>query len=198
MRRPSIYSRPAKPLFVPVPKRDWRERTISDKGLPAPVAVHAGTECHVTPPAVAARMVAYAGDLQGLDVLEPSAGTGNIVRAMLEAGADPTRLALVEMHADLVRLLWDVCRPVHQSDFLEMAREWRGYRSFDRIVMNPPFKPVRAHVAAAVSLLRPGGCVVALVPVTFEHADAIELERLPADTFAAAKVHTKIVRIECQ
>jgi hypothetical protein len=38
--------------------------------------------------------------------------------------------------------------------------------------------------------------LVALVPITFQHDDAETLETLPPDTFATAKVHTKIIRIE--
>lgn len=68
------------------------------------------------------------------------------------------------------------------------------------MLMNPPFSGVRKHIAAAVSLMGRNGhdspaCLVALVPVTFEYDGAEHLESLPVDTFAAAKVHTKIIRI---
>ena len=67
--------------------------------------------------------------------------------------------------------------------------------------MNPPFRELRKHVAAALSLLGRGGhdaaTLVALVPVTFEHPDAEHLETLPPDTFSPARVHTKIIRIQC-
>jgi hypothetical protein len=72
---------------------------------------------------------------------------------------------------------------------------------FPRVIMNPPFSDVRKHVAAALSLMGRGGhaepaTLVALVPITFQHDDAETLETLPPDTFATAKVHTKIIRIE--
>lgn len=61
--------------------------------------------------------------------------------------------------------------------------------------MNPPFSDVRKHVAAALALLAPGGALVALVPVTFQHDRAETLETLPDDTFSTARVNTKIIRI---
>lgn len=192
----SLYSRPAKPMFAAVPVRDWRERTIPKDGPQPPLAIHAGTECHVTPPSVAARMSDYAGHLWGCDILEPSAGTGNLARAIVEAGGDMERLTLVEMHSTLANALRGQWR-VTQGDFLELAQEWAGQRAFDRIVMNPPFGRVKAHIGAAVRLLRPGGCLVALVPITFERAGMEHLEELPVDTFASARVHTKLVRIYC-
>lgn len=194
MKRPAIYSRPAKPLRVPVPERDWRTRaTITAPA--APIAVHAGSECHVTPPDVAASMARAAGLYGQLDVLEPSAGTGNLIRAAIAAGCDPARIAAVEMHCALADALrkWHA---VECADFLELAQEWRGVRSFDRVLMNPPFSRVRAHVNAAISLLRPNGFIVALVPITFDRDDTITVDGLPVDTFANAKVRTKIIRIE--
>lgn len=71
---------------------------------------------------------------------------------------------------------------------------------YPRIIMNPPFSEVRKHIAAALTLLGRGGheahaVLVALVPTTFVHPNAETLEILPTDTFATAKVHTKIIRI---
>ena len=37
--------------------------------------------------------------------------------------------------------------------------------------------------------------LVALVPITFQHDEAETLENLSNDTFSAAKVNTKIIRI---
>ncbi|MNE94482.1 hypothetical protein D3C80_1924490 [compost metagenome] len=66
--------------------------------------------------------------------------------------------------------------------------------------MNPPFREVKKHMNAALSLMGQGGhmeaaVLVALVPVTYNHDDAETLEYLPATTFANAKVNTKIIRI---
>lgn len=190
--RPSFYRRPDKPLSVPVPQRDWRVRTIEAGAIQAPAIVHAGSECHVTPPHVAARMVDLLGHVSAVDVLEPSAGTGNIARAVLNAGCDVSRVTLVEMHTGLAASLQGLGK-VECADFLEWAR---NAQRFDRIVMNPPFSRVCAHMTAARQLLKAGGTLVALVPVTFSDAGFEDIEMLPVDTFRTAKVRTKIVLLE--
>ncbi len=53
---------------------------------------------------------------------------------------------------------------------------------------------------AALSLLGCGGhevaTLVALVPITYQHDEAEELEELDRETFPTAAVSTKIIRIE--
>lgn len=186
---PAVYTRPAKPMRLEVRRRrDFA--AIEKREAPAIVAVDKTTECHVTPQDVARRMVAHLGSLSEGRTLEPSAGTGSLSRALIEAGHDRGRLLQVERHHTLAALL-DPYGDVIQRCFLEYAEETRD--RFARIVMNPPFRPVRQHIAAARRLLEPGGVLVALVPVTFE-GEALEL--LGPDTFAAAKVHTKLIQIE--
>lgn len=195
--RADVYKRPNKPATLA--RKDRRGREVDEKAVkapPPPVMVDRGTECHVTPPEVAARMADCLGPISG-PILEPSAGTGNLVAALLDAGADPADVVAVERHGRLA----DHCRDrfggrvaVYFEDFLEHAADDAG--RFAGVLINPPFSEVRAHMRAALSALRPGGVLVALVPVTFDHPDAEEIERLSADTFSAARVHTKIIRIE--
>lgn len=195
----SLYRRPAKPLFIPVKQRD--DFAPLAKAEPAEViTVDAATECHVTPDDVAARMVRYLGRQGDFLTLEPSAGTGQLVRALFAAGHSRYELTMVERHIKLAAALHKL-GPVINRCFLEYAAEARGKVEFPRVIMNPPFSQVRKHVAAALSLMGRNGhtespVLVALVPVTFQHPDAETLEELPADTFATAKVHTKIIRIE--
>jgi protein-L-isoaspartate O-methyltransferase len=190
--RPSIYSRPAgKPLYVSVPKRDWDAVVVVPVAIPAPIVVDRGSECHVTPHDVAARMVEALGCLDGAHVLEPSAGTGNLARAVLGAGYTLASLTMVEMHHRLA----DVLRAanlghVEHTDFLDYAP---SARRFDAILINPPFSRVRPHMAAARSLLSPGGVLVGLVPIMFEADGFDTIETLPRDTFATANVSTKLV-----
>ena len=191
MARPSIYSRPAKPLRIPVKRRDDFD-ALPKVELAAPVMVDRSTECHVTPPDVARRMVDYLDAAPGSLILEPSAGTGNLVQALLDAGHG--RIVMVERHVTLA----DGLRrfgPVINQCFLEYAPLVEE-KSFDAVLMNPPFSDVRKHIAAALGLLSRRGALVALVPITFQHPDAEHLETLPPDTFATARVNTKIIRIE--
>ncbi|ATG38108.1 Phospholipid N-methyltransferase (plasmid) [Phaeobacter piscinae] len=199
MNRPSQYTRPDKPLTIPVRARR-KAQPLEQVEAPEVVAVDKFTECHVTPDDVARRMVEYLGPQGDYLTLEPSAGTGQLARALIASGHSTCELTMIERHNTLANGLRRIGPTINRC-FLEYADEVQGQAEFPRIIMNPPFKAVRAHIRAALSLLGRGGhdesaTLVALVPITFNHDDAEELEILPADTFATAKVHTKIVRIE--
>ena len=198
--KPSVYTRPAKPLRIPVRRRADFE-PVGAREVPEIVAVDKATECHVTPPEVARRMVRYLGPVGDFLTLEPSAGTGNLVRALLDSGHSRYELCTVERHHALVEQCARAGLGVPiQRCFLEWAEEVRGKVEFPRVLMNPPFREVGKHVAAARSLLGRGGhdgppVLVALVPVTFEREPGAEvLEYLDETTFATARVRTKIIR----
>lgn len=199
MNRPRQYYMPRPPGRLTAKQRGKVELPPFDPPA-APVIVDKATECHVTPPDVAARMVGYLGRAGDFHTLEPSAGTGALVRALLESGHSKRELCQVERHAGLAAGLAQY-GPVINRCFLEWADEVRGKVEFPRIIMNPPFSQVRAHIRAARSLLGRNGHsepprLVALVPSTFEAEGADVLENLPDTTFAAARVRTKIIRIE--
>ena len=183
MNRPAIYSRPKKPLTIPVRKRG-EVAPLEKIEAREIIAVDRATECHVTP-----------DDL----TLEPSAGTGQLARALLSSGHSPCELAMIERHRALAAVLRPIGPTIHGC-FLEYAAEAQGKVEFPRIIMNPPFREVRKHMAAALSLLGRGGhdvaTLVALVPVTYQHDDAEHLEDLPPGTFSTARVHAKIIRFE--
>lgn len=195
----AVYTRPDKPMRLVALRRE-RFGDLEKVELAEPIMVDRATECHVTPDDVAARMVDYLGPQGDWLTLEPSAGTGQLSRALLAAGHSKYELVQVERHIKLAAGLHAFGSVVNRC-FLEWADEVAGKVEFPRIIMNPPFSDVRKHVAAAVRLLGRNGhteppTLVALVPITFQHPDAEHLETLPSDTFATAKVHTKIVRIE--
>ena len=188
---PSAYTRPNKPTRVHVKRRT--DKTVQPVDVPQVVAVDRATECHVTPADVAARMVEYLDAPPDAVTLEPSAGTGNLVQALIDSGHFKSCIITVEQHAQLSALMAErfthsIAR--HGCDFLE----YKGM-PFDRVLMNPPFRQVKQHVAHALGMLKAGGVLVALVPITFQHPRAETLENLPVDTFSAAKVYTKIIRI---
>ena len=204
MNRPNIYKRPDKPLTIPVRRRRREDEAIVEAQAPKIITVDAATECHVTPIDVAERMVDYLGPVGDYMTLEPSAGTGQLIRALLASGHSPCELCAIERHTGLFNTL-------HKIDgisgaglvnhcFLEWTDAAKWSATFPRIIMNPPFRKVRQHMDAALSMLCRGAhdraTLVALVPVTYQHPDAEELETLPSDTFAGAKVFTKVVRIE--
>ncbi len=200
----TLYTRPNKPLRVHVKPRREEAPIRALPEVAAPVTVDRATECHVTPPDVAARMVDYLGPVGDFLTLEPSAGTGNLLAALFESGHSVYETTAIERHPGLaqeVRRRFSGTQhyidPINRC-FLEYAQEFCR-PCFPRIIMNPPFSQVRKHMAAALSLL--GRCghqepaaLVALVPVTYRHADAEIMETLPTDTFSTCQVNTKIVR----
>lgn len=196
--KPGAYTRPARPLRLTV-----RSRHNFAKAEIAPasdiLAVGKSTECHVTPPDVAARMVRYLGEVGDYLTLEPSAGTGNLSRALIESGHSRYELVQVERHVALSAQLHRFGTVINRC-FLEYAAEVRGKVEFPRVIMNPPFSEADKHVAAARDLMGRHGhseapTLVALVPITFQAEGMETLEELPAGTFPTGRVRTKIIRI---
>jgi len=176
-------------MAIPQPREVGEGR----KPPPAPVVVDKATECHVTPSSVALRMAQYLEYEPGQDVLEPSAGTGSLIQALRDTGTPLPMIDAIEQHTTLCEVLRERFPrlALHQRCFLEFAGIVA--RQFDAVIMNPPFRAARQHVDAAERLLRLGGVLVALVPITFKRG--LVLEELPNDIFASAKVWTKIIRI---
>jgi protein-L-isoaspartate O-methyltransferase len=116
--------------------------------------------------------VAELADVQpGQEFLEPNAGTGALVDAVL-ARQPLARPFMVEVDPRLAASLADkytpaadaaqgLCRNVVEADFL---LGWDRFGTFDRIVMNPPFGNAAdiQHIKVAAGMIRPGGRLVAL------------------------------------
>lgn len=102
----------------------------------------------------------------GSHVLEPSAGEGGMVRALLERGA---RVEAVEVHPARARTL-ELLAAGHRglrvvpANFLRLPAR----PVFTHVVMNPPFCGVHCleHVRHAFDFLAPGGALVAVLPVS--------------------------------
>lgn len=163
-----------------------------------------------TPPELAERVVEMAAVSAGMQVLEPSCGTGNLVEPLLARGA---QVAAVELMPERFRESLKTSLRVKflAGDFLELGKV--SVPMFDRVVMNPPFAK-RAdieHVTLALKCLKQTGRLVAIMSagVTFRHdAKAVafrslvesrggSIEQLPADSFHAAgtSVNTVVVTI---
>ena len=198
-----VYSRPNKPDRLTVTRRG-EVPTQALPPVPEIIEVDRYSECHVTPAPIAARMVEYLGPTGDFLTLEPSAGTGNLIEALYQSGHSRHELTAIERHHALCgqirkRFSGDQYIDPIQRCFLEYANDAQGRIEFPRIIMNPPFRAVKKHIAAALSLFGQSGhdcaTLVALVPITYEHEEAEELEELGRDTFPAAAVYTKIIRI---
>lgn len=172
----------------------------------AVVAVSA-PELFPTPPALACRMVELAGVRPGMRVLEPSAGTGNIVREIVKAGADVLAVEIEGKLAGALRAQY----PDHEVCALDFADldDLGGIRRFDAAVMNPPFSQELAHVGRAFDLLREGGVLVSVMSAgvkfrqnhahaefrAFVEAHGGTIEDLPDDTFKASGTSVRTVLV---
>ena len=157
-----------------------------------------------TPPALAARMVELADIKPGQRVLEPSAGTGNILKA-IPASA---RKVAVELNGNLANgLLWigaggEFGLDIRHTDFMQAE----NLGTFDRVVMNPPFAQAQDidHIKRALSLLKPGGRLVAICANGPRQNAALRplveaqggiWETLPTDTFAGTGVRAVLLAL---
>jgi len=112
-----------------------------------------------TPPEVAATMLDPL-DLRGRVVVEPSAGSGNLVQACLERGASEVLMVEPEsrLRAILAGLQGD-CRLIG-NDWLAVTADQISHA--DLVVMNPPFSADQHHILHAWAIA-PAGCeIVAL------------------------------------
>lgn len=145
------------------------EGRVKPEGMSGEAITHAveqGTQGKVianlfpTPAPLAARMIEIARLEPWQRLLEPSAGTGNILRAV-PAFVDKVA---IEIDPRLFRSLLNSGGSglhVIEGDFLEQNG---NLGKFDRVVMNPPFErgvDIK-HIRHALTFLKPGGRLVAL------------------------------------
>lgn len=95
--------------------------------------------------------------VSGKIILEPSAGSGNIVDWLKENGAREVIACENDPHCR--KLLADKCRVI-ANDFLTVTSEQVSH--VDMIVMNPPFSKGAEHILHAFEVAPPGCVVIAL------------------------------------
>jgi protein-L-isoaspartate O-methyltransferase len=150
-------------------------------------------------------MVELAEIQDGQEVLEPSAGTGRLLDALISSdqtgwsSGKISRLVAVESNYNLAKRLRTTyaVADVREGDFLERNGD---LGKFDRILMNPPFEngaDIR-HIQHAQTFLKPGGKLVAICangPRQSEKLQPIAAtwEELPADTFKDAGTGVRTV-----
>jgi predicted RNA methylase len=112
-----------------------------------------GIDLYPTPKEVIYKM------LQSIDVtdkviLEPSAGTGNIVNLVKELGAK--EVIACEIDSNLRKILNDKCQII-EHDFLNLTEDKISH--IDLIIMNPPFMADEKHILHAYDIA-PAGCII--------------------------------------
>lgn len=134
------------------------------KSLRAGVQVVSAPQLFPTPADLARRVVEVANIQAGQCVLEPSAGTGNLCRAVIESV--DTEILAYEVNSGLCsqlsRTLPSYKVKVVCADFLQVT-DFQG--QYPRVIMNPPFADSQdiAHVRHAFTFLAPGGRLVAIM-----------------------------------
>lgn len=162
-----------------------------------------------TPPELARRVAETADIRAGMQVLEPSAGKGNILDAVREAQPE-AEIEAVELLDKLRKITELKGYNLVGHDFADFEPE----HSYDRVVMNPPFKDEIEHIRKAYDLLKPGGRLVAITSPswTYNKSKSAQAfrdwvdevggyeEDLPEGSFArgevATGVHTKLLVID--
>ncbi|MFH8531584.1 methyltransferase [Streptomyces tendae] len=116
-----------------------------------------------TPAAVVQRVIDLAAIKPGMEVLEPSAGSGAIATAAAKAGAV---VDCIERDPGYAAVLADtgLARTLTVADFLTVPAQPR----YDRIVANPPFTKGAdmQHVEHALRFLNPDGLLVSVMSWT--------------------------------
>lgn len=125
------------------------------------VQVVSAPQLFPTPMDLACRMVDELAEVKRHHrVLEPSAGTGNLLTAIGD-GADKVAVEINYNLAESLKQSRLHNLSVHRADFLECNGD---LGVFDRVVMNPPFENAVdiKHIMHAYGMLKPGGRLVAL------------------------------------
>jgi predicted RNA methylase len=112
-----------------------------------------GIDLYPTPREVIETML-HGVEISGKVVLEPSAGTGNIVDFLKESGAK--EVLACEIDQSLRKILSGKCHII-ENDFLKLTPEKVSH--LDLIVMNPPFLADEKHILHAYDIA-PAGCLI--------------------------------------
>lgn len=134
-----------------------------------PTAKQPGTDLakdlqyYPTPAAAARELVSRVHLVDGLRILEPSCGTGNIMDALRDKNPR-LHVTGIECHGARAEEARAKGHHVQTANFLQVAPQ----PIFDYVVMNPPFygKHYQKHVEHARRFLKPDGAVYAILPIT--------------------------------
>ena len=95
-----------------------------------------------------------------MEILEPSAGTGSMCDSLLEVFPNWKKemFSCCEINQDFIKLLKDKGYNVIGNDCLDIKN-----KSFDVIIMNPPFSAWKKHFLHCYDLLKQGGVLVCII-----------------------------------
>ena len=168
-------------------------------------------------PTLLANAVVKAVDLkEASSWLDPCAGSGQLIQAVLRAGVQPDTVLAVDLQTEIPSLDHLGVESLTGTDFVRWSQQTQ--RRFDRVVANPPFvrlselqqallcpaadtqidgAPISgtsnywvAFLVSGMRLLRPGGSLAYILPAAWEYADyADPVRSLCASSFRELDVH---------
>lgn len=97
----------------------------------------------------------------GIDILEPGAGSGNIIKVLKEYGE--FNFDAIEIRPEELKTLTEIGANTLIGDFLEMNIT----KKYDLIIGNPPFNQAIDFVKKSLGLLKPNGKLVFLLRTAF-------------------------------
>lgn len=180
------------------------------------VNVRKETQFFPTPPALADRMALLLSLKPGESVLEPSAGEGALIDAVLKLDVPQTTIFYVEKSITHIRTLYEKYRDVPDvgymnplnDDFLNLS----DGVTFERIIANPPFANNQdiTHIVRMYKALKRGGRMVTLCSghpwisnnkietsfVSWLTDKAAGIDTVPAGTFADTNVATRLIILD--
>ena len=178
------------------------------QALRAGVTVVSAPQLFPTPAHIVDKMIEAADLFLGCAVLEPSAGTGNIVKAVREA--EPSA------HIDMVEISRQLCDQLERLGFERSTIVCGDFltdcehpfcpdteQGFDRVLMNPPFKDGSdiKHIQHALTFLKAGGKLVAICADGPRQNEILKplattWEQLPSGTFEGTAVRSVLLTID--
>lgn len=103
-------------------------------------------------------------------LIEPSAGTGNFVRAARKAWSPDTELHAVELNGRFDKSCESAgCSIFHKGDWVQVLQEW-NLDPYERQVLvfgNPPFVLATEHLLVGLDYLFPGSVIAFYLKMNF-------------------------------
>ena len=97
-------------------------------------------------------------------ILEPSAGNGNIIKALRARGIIGRVIEAIELREEEREKLVELADVVTIGNFLEVKPM---YLRYDLIIGNPPYSLAQEFIDKALELLAPGGRLILLLRLNF-------------------------------
>lgn len=120
---------------------------------------------YATPEWATLALLPLLGPLAGKRILEPSAGTGAIVKVLLANGARSRDVTACELDVERAAECKLLC-PTWPGDFFATAPP-EVREQVDLVIMNPPFSLAQEFVSRCHEHIRPGGTIAALLRLAF-------------------------------